>query len=487
MQRYVGFCSDDAAALRSLLPLVEPRLSWLADRFYSHIDQHPEAAAVLKDEAQRVRLHGTLQRWVRELLTGPHDEAYWAQRLRIGTTHVRVGLPQRFMFTAMSRLRMDLSLLARESMPGEQAWEACAAIQRVTDIELAVMLQSYMGAHEDLRLRDLQSAIVESLPVTALCVDKAGEVIVSTRASTRVFGAAKEGASQLEAYLPEELIRRGRVRSNLERAIRAEREVTVPRVAVGDGADGRVFRVTIVPLGHELADALVHVEELTDVIQAEARAQQAETLARIGSLAANMAHEIRNPLAAISATLQVITRTLGDDDRRRVILGKVQEQVHRLDRLVSDLLGYARPTQAKLEPVVLVEVAREAIAQSGVDAELIADAEEVAVADRQLCQHVLMNLLQNARDAAGPGASVQLRLCEGGRVCVEDGGPGVPPEMREQVFEAFVTTKTRGTGLGLAICRKMCEAMGAALTLDAEPSPLGGARFVLSLRLETTD
>ena len=102
------------------------------------------------------------------------------------------------------------------------------------------------------------------------------------------------------------------------------------------------------------------------MVQAEARLRQAENLARIGGLAAHMAHEISNPLAAISATLQVIVGSLPQDDRRKAILGKVQEQVHRLDRLVTDLLGFARPAQVKLNPVAMKDLARDAAVQAGV-------------------------------------------------------------------------------------------------------------------------
>ncbi|MEL6344823.1 MAG: protoglobin domain-containing protein, partial [Myxococcota bacterium] len=114
MGDYVGFNHDDAQRLSNLLPHVTPHLQEIADRFYSTIDKFPSAKAVFENEAQVNRLKSSLQDWTHQLLKGPHDEAYWTRRQRIGRVHVRVGLPQRYMFTAMSLLRDHLSTIARE-------------------------------------------------------------------------------------------------------------------------------------------------------------------------------------------------------------------------------------------------------------------------------------------------------------------------------------------------------------------------------------
>jgi signal transduction histidine kinase len=224
-----------------------------------------------------------------------------------------------------------------------------------------------------------------------------------------------------------------------------------------------------------------------DAVQAESRALQSEALARIGSLAANVAHEIRNPLTAISATLQVIGASLDASDRRKPILTKVQEQVLRLDRLVSDLLGYARPVEPQSRRVGLGSVVREALAQAGVPARLL-EAESVeVVADPQLVQQIIVNLLQNARDAAGGEGQIEVRVGPGPAIEIADDGPGVSVEVTAKLFEPFVTTKMRGTGLGLAISRKLAESMGGALAWDPRrgqgcaPGRGPGALFRLTL------
>ncbi len=460
--RYVGFDHADAARLRGLLPHVEPHLGRIVDNFYAAIVRHEEARAVLIDDDQVERLKITLKLWTRELLTGPHDDAYWARRERIGRRHARVGLPARYIFGAMNLLRGELLEVAAAALSPQEYSATCKAVMRVTDIELAVMTDTYMDARQERELRTLQDLIVTNMPVTVMCLDQAGRVT----SSTRIAGDEVRLGLSYSRLLPPELV--AAMDRARKRASASGNDVTLPRVT----CEGRHYRVTILVLRHELADVLVHIEEFTDVVEAESRAAQAESLAVIGSLAANVAHEIRNPLAAISATLQVIGQSLDAEDHRRSILDKVTGQVRRLDRLVTDLLGYARPAEPSLKALDIEAVAREALIQSGVDAELQIVQTARVEADPHLLQQVLVNLLQNARDVAD---AVILRV-DGGTVEVEDDGPGIDPAVRSRLFEPFVTSKARGTGLGLAISRKLAASMGATLELNEAPT-----RFRLNL------
>lgn len=473
LKLWTGFDADDERRLAALLPLIERDLPQVSDHFYAAILRFPSAAAVFKDEAQVQRLKGTLQIWVRELLLGPHDHAYLERRQRIGRAHVRVGLPEHYVFPAMNLIRSDLCAFARRALGGEVAWDTCHSLQRIMDLELAIITSAYREAHEAVQLSALQDLIIRNLPMTVLCLDAEGRVTAATQPSARLFneGGAQIG-SAYDHFLPGDLIEAADLPSRIGRALATGRTVTVPRVLLGAGRDTRTFRVSVVPLRHELAQVLVHLEELTDAVQAEARAQQAEALAGIGRLAANVAHEIRNPLAAISATLQVISSSLTGDDRRRTILGKVQDQVIRLDRLVSDLLGYSRNVEVRARPTTLAELARESVVVAGVGAEVEVLGAPMALVDGQYTQQILVNLLQNARDASGPHGRVRVTVGPGSEIAVADNGPGVASEVLSTLFDPFVTTKTKGTGLGLAISRKYAEAMGGRLCLDA-PSGAG--------------
>ena len=477
MKRWVGFNEVEAARLRAILPAVSPRLDQLTDSFYKEVLSSPEARRVLVNDAQVERLKYTLQRWVIDMLTGPHDAAYAARRQVIGEVHVRVGLPERYVFSAMNVLRRDLCTIVRDALGPAQAWDTCHALMRITDLELSLMSAAYLEAHEDQKLRGLQHLIVENLPVTVLCLDGQGIVTAATRPSTRLFGGSAPTGQHYEHFLPADLVEAADLPTHVGEALAQGTEVRIARATLTQDGEHRHFRITLVPLHHELARLLLHIEELTDVVAAEARVQQAESLARVGTLAANIAHEIRNPLAGISAALQVITTSFPPEDRRRPIIGKIQEQVQRMDRLVNDLLHYSRPAVPRLAAVRLDELAREAIVQAHVEAALKAAHPIEALADAHHVIQILVNLLQNARDAAA-GAAITVQVGPGATIDVADAGPGVPEALRGSLFEPFVTTKTRGTGLGLAISRKLARAMGGELLLlDEGP----GAVFRLSL------
>lgn len=490
MKSYVGFCEErDRALLQAVRAPVAAEVEHLTDNFYAAVLRFPGARAVLTNDAQVERLKKSMAQFIADMLTGPWDEAYHQRRRRIGQVHVRVGLPDRYVFTAMNLMRRDICDVVRRHYGGEadKAWDTCHAISRITDLELAVINSAYMEAHEQAQLRSLQDLIVQNLPMTVLCLDETGRVTSATRPSSRLFGGLAEVGLHYETFLPSDLIEAADLPTAVGRALATGREISIPRVSLGQGSGRRHFRIVLVPLEHELARLLIHVEELTDVVHAETRVQQAEALARIGSLAAHMAHEIRNPLAAISATLQVIVGTLPPDDRRKPILGKVQGQVHRLDRLVTDLLGYARPARPTLREARVETLARDGIAQSGVPARLeIDDAGGVALVDPEHVSQIMVNLLQNARDAAGPDGTVIVRAGPGPQLDILDDGPGIPTDIAGQLFEPFVTSKTRGTGLGLAISRKLAQAMDGCLDLvpTSEPWPDDrgpGAHFRLGL------
>ncbi|MCB9780465.1 MAG: PAS domain-containing protein [Alphaproteobacteria bacterium] len=470
LKRYIAFSADDEACLRSLRPMAEPVVARMATHFYDAIRRSDQAHRVFRDEAQIERLHGSMQRWILALLSGPWDGEWAARSRHVGQVHVRVGLPERYMFVAMNLIREELCELAHEHFDWADARATCRAVRKVTDLELCLMTGAYHEAHEDAQLRGLQQLIVENLPVNVLVLDAAGRVTSATRPQGRIFADDAGPGLPYTAFLPPELV----VAADLDTHIRTALATGVVQElshVVLPGPPARHFRITIVPLEHELARLLLHVEELTDVLAAQHRASQAENLARIGAMAAQLAHEIRNPIAGISGTLQVIVNGMDASDRRAQILGRVQDQVHRLDRLVRDLLQYSRPAELELGEHRLADIAREAARQAAVGAELEVVEDTTVRTDAGAVHQVVVNLLQNAREAAGEDAWVGLRVGPGPQLWVMDAGPGVQPNLRDELFEPFVTTKTKGTGLGLAICQRRTLDVGGTLDLYEGPMP----------------
>ncbi len=258
---------------------------------------------------------------------------------------------------------------------------------------------------------------------------------------------------------------------------------------------------------------------LGEVETSRARIEYLQRISAWQEMARRLAHEIKNPLTPIQLGVQEIHRRYeGNDEQFRGLLDTtleiVEDEVGTLRRLVSEFSDFARLPEAHLEPADLAEfvaeqrrqieradavegqggeelsVIRLAGARPSFEWLLPSQPAEVAV-DRQMLRRVLLNLIQNAADALydaksdAPKIKVSLRR-EGEFfvIDVEDNGPGIPNEMREIVFDPYVTTKHTGTGLGLAIVKKIAIEHGGMVTADA--SSLGGARLRLTLPVRGT-
>jgi signal transduction histidine kinase len=146
LKRYVGFSDQSSAALHELLPAITAEAEGIIDDFYATIEAHPGARlAITGGAAQIARLKGTLRRWLEELFAGPHDEAYFQRRARIGRMHVRIDLPQAYMFTAMNRIRTRSGEVIRRHLKDDAARldRAMTAMHQIMDIELSIMLETY--------------------------------------------------------------------------------------------------------------------------------------------------------------------------------------------------------------------------------------------------------------------------------------------------------------------------------------------------------
>ena len=208
--------------------------------------------------------------------------------------------------------------------------------------------------------------------------------------------------------------------------------------------------------------------------RAEAEARRAERLAALGQLSAGLAHEIRNPLGVIKGSAEMLSRKVeSSEPLARELADNISSEVNRLNALVARFLDFARPARLDLRPQrvsEIVEAALETVAQQVPGAKVKVERQyaeglpEIPV-DRQLCEQLFINLILNAYQAMD-GREGRLRLAiapqvangeAGVGVSVEDDGPGVPAELREQIFNPFVTSKKDGVGLGLPIVAKIAD------------------------------
>jgi signal transduction histidine kinase len=242
--------------------------------------------------------------------------------------------------------------------------------------------------------------------------------------------------------------------------------------------DGSFYWVdtTIVPFLDATGRPRQYLAIRSDITQrkvVEARLRAQEALTQLGELATIVAHEVRNPLAGLRASLQVLESRLPREMRERQIVGAMIERIDALNDKVEDILLYARPKTPNLQPVELrpvvsdVAAAAKAAGPSGSPPPILEMPDVVIVADVEMLRAVLLNLLLNACQAAGAQpveivASVRDGRCQ---VSILDRGPGIPPDVRGKVFEPFFTTKRGGTGLGLAIVKRLMDLQGGAVSL----------------------
>jgi two-component system sensor histidine kinase HydH len=243
--------------------------------------------------------------------------------------------------------------------------------------------------------------------------------------------------------------------------------------------------------GAAVAAILILLAALTvRQVRAARRAVALERLAALGEMAAVLAHEIRNPLGAIKGLAQVLDERARAASQDRELTETIVRETVRLERLVADLLAYARPRPPDRRPVDVAALARRAAdllaaEASAAGARIALEAPAypvVALADAGQLTQLFTNLLLNALQAMPRGGAVEVRVGrekEAVVVTVADEGSGIAPQEAARLFDPFYTTKPNGTGLGLAICRRVAEAHGGRIALEEHTGP--GARLRVEL------
>lgn len=232
-----------------------------------------------------------------------------------------------------------------------------------------------------------------------------------------------------------------------------------------------------------LRERLVQLETL------QSELVEQERLAALGEAAAVMAHEVRNPLGAILNGFALLKRSAPElQSEARRALAMAEEEAHRLDALIHDLLDFTRPMFPKPTALDVTELLRRSVQiirdrshDDGVKFEIDAQRPHVIMADAQLLQLALQNLLRNAVQASPRNGTVRVSIeaaANAVRVAIEDQGSGVSAADAERIFDPFFTTRATGTGLGLPMVRRVAEAHRGKIEVRAGD---GGARFELTL------
>ncbi len=386
-----------------------------------------------------------------------------------------------------------------------------AALASVLSRELKQTGEALNQRTRDLkRLRRLHERTVESLMSGLLTTDSEGRITSFNPEAERITGAvaAEVVGHDVEAVIPGVCAvamsaspggAPTRMRARIPHRNRWGNELHL-------GVAGSILREADgSPAGHVLI-----FQELTKVVEMERELRRSERLAAVGQLAASIAHEIRNPLAAISGSIQVLRANAAgarDGPERVKLMEIVIRETDRLNGLITDFLGYARSSPLRRAPVevssAIEEVLKifEAVRADYVkrylrlEPNLYTDADALQL--RQLLWNLVLNAVQAmqgggrlsiltravADDASQEVDSARRNAVEEGadriEIVVTDTGVGIPPEVMDQIFDPFFTTKSEGSGLGLATLHRIVEDHDGTVRVESEP----GAGTVFRIRL----
>jgi two-component system sensor histidine kinase PilS (NtrC family) len=360
---------------------------------------------------------------------------------------------------------------------------------------------------EDLiRLKDLHERMVESLMSGLVTTDRAGSITYFNPEAERITGLDDADAvgRPLDAVIPGayEVIRQPIARSSSQPSRTRMRYRSSAGKELHLGLAGSILRDEN---GAEAGHVLIF-QDVTEVVAMEAQLRRSERLAAVGEMSAKMAHEIRNPLAAISGAVQVLRGGMGPDGvdpQRTRLMEIVVREADRLNGLIQDFLRYARPKAPVSEPVhldaLIADVMKlfESSLPEGVELCVPPLPPLVVQADPSQLRQVLWNLCLNAVQAMPEGGELRVSLAvpdcappqdlDSGRrnedrggprasssssrwaeIAVADSGVGIPLEVQDQIFEPFFTTRKEGSGLGLATVHRIVESHGGMLQVESE-------------------
>lgn len=350
-------------------------------------------------------------------------------------------------------------------------------------------------------LAELVDALMEDAETAVLIVAADGSLIRHNEAALRLFGLSRAALSRATGgELLKTVVGGEDLMGDAQRSARSEREAVLATAKAGD--------VPVRMRSHRLGEppiVLVTLQDLTQPRRLQQELRRHERLATLGQLSAGVAHEIRNPLAGIGTSAQVLLKRFEPRDERARFVQVILDEVARLDRIVSSLLQYARPRSPELKPSLLSDCVQRVIAlsaemtiEAGVQVDLVV-APKLATLwiDPDLVQQVLLNITLNAVQAMPEGGTLRFEVrkvrhkrpprgpgrraedspperprdesgwIEYQQVRISDTGVGIPKGVLAKLFDPFFTTKATGTGLGLSISQTILQEHGGSIAVDS--------------------
>jgi len=336
-------------------------------------------------------------------------------------------------------------------------------------------------------------AIVESAVDGIVVIDGYGRIEAFNPAAERLFGYAESDVvgKNVNILMPSPYHEEHDGYLSRYQATGVQKIIGIGREVTGLRRDGTVFPVHLsvgemVIGGQRKFTGILH--DLSARVRIEDQLREQSTLARLGEMAAVIAHEVKNPLAGIRGAIQIIGGRLPEGSKDAAITKEIIGRIDALNALMKDMLLFARPPSVRSAPVEIDRlVARTADLLSGdpafkdVRVEIHGSVPPIT-ADPELLQIVFQNLLVNGAHAMGGHGTIHISVKADNDSCLvafNDTGPGIPPDILEKIFTPFFTTKSRGTGLGLPTAKRLIEAHHGTIAITCPPG--GGTTVTIRL------
>lgn len=329
-------------------------------------------------------------------------------------------------------------------------------------------------------IKERLSNVLESITDAVFMIDQAGTIMTANHAACKFF--EKEDYDELEinslAKIPE-----------IMAVIKAGKKIQDKDLSCTIDGEEKIFMLSLLPIKKNQDHSVIILKDITDYQQLKVRVEREDRMTELGQVAASVAHEIRNPLAAVEGFARLLERDLPDNQKR--MAGKIVQATRQLNYVVTNLLSYTREQNINTFPhdmALVIQEAAELVIPMAEDRDIAFNmklkegisARVDGVQIKQLLLNLFINSVQACPVKADGCIDVELKKVRNKvHLSVEDNGCGIPANKVARLFEPFFTMKDGGIGLGLAMCRRIADMHEGKLTVKSTEGK--GTRFTLVL------
>ncbi len=522
LKRYLQFSKAEEKLLAQLGKKLAPEVTQFVENFYRHLLRFQKTRELLNQPSLIERLKKAQTQYFLSLFGGDYSRSYFEQRLKIGSTHERIGLSPQWYLGAYGLYYQHLFpriVSIYKNNPGRTK-KALIALSKVLLLDMQIAVEAYMGkaleviknqneqlakllSERTTQLRELEvgySDLVENSPEMIFSVNKDGKFLTMNRTGLKKLDFTLEELKQkaIEDLMPD--FYKSRRQSHIQEVMQngfGELE------AVFIAKDGKELQLEInstalYNTAGQFLKARSYGRDVTEKNKLEQQLLKWERLAAVGSMSAKVAHEIKNPLSALSLNLELLEDEINNyagtnTNEAQQLLKSISVELERLIHLTEDYLQFARLPKPILEAVDVKELLSRLIPLLGpeldrkgiqLNLEVAPDLPAIET-DRNQVLQVLINLIRNAEEAMLSGGIIQIKAGSKNSILevrVSDTGIGIDRENLDKIFDPFYTTKDTGTGLGLSFIRQVMSELGGSISVESQKRK--GTTFTLFFPLK---